>query len=289
MGRSSAMPPDTAAVAEQVEKRTPTHLRLLFDRATDHNLLMLGAGLAFFGILSIGPAIGIVFGLMQLVTGPEASDRLVELLQNSFPEQLGLAELLEQAQDRGGRYAGIGLLVLLWPATTLASGWTRALDDIEGNESTGAVRGLAGRLRGLVPGAILIGAMLAAFIAVTFGTALVGEDGAALVIVLVIGTIVVQAAFNLAILRWLPSEHRPWHHLWPGALWATGGVLLSTIGLAVALSLGENLTQQYPPSLITSIVLGLWLYGANTSLLLGAEHNAIRHERGGEPDIAEDP
>jgi membrane protein len=271
--------PDTEALSERALDRTPDRLQAVVEGASRHNVLMLAAGLAFFGILSIGPAIGMGFGLLRIAVSPEAADGLVELLEGTVSEQLGLVELLQQMEDRAGRYAGIGLLVLLWPATTLASGWTRALDDIAGNEATGGVRGLMGRLRGLVPGGILIGALFVLFAVVTFGTAVAGE-GIVLLLAILGGGVVVSFALNLAIFRWLPSERREWHELWPGALWATLGVSLSTAGFALALVLGENLAEQYPPTLTTSIVLGMWLYGANSSLLLGAEVNQARHEAG---------
>jgi membrane protein len=269
---------DTEALADRAREKVPSTLVALFERTAEHNLLMLGAGLAFFGLISIGPAIGIGFGLLQLLTSPELGDRLIELLRDTFPEQLGLGELLEQMKDRGARYAGIGLAVLLWPATTLASGWTRALDDIAEVDSSGAMRGLAGRLRGLIPGIILAMGMLVLVAAVTFGTAVAG-DGVALVAALAVGALVLQVGLNMAVYRWLPSEQPSWSTLWPGALWSSAGVALSTAGLAIALAFGEQLAESYPPTLITSIVLGMWLYGANASLLLGAEYNEVRRSR----------
>ena len=268
------MRPD--AIADEARERAPSHLVTLLEDSAEHNVLLLAAGLAFFGILSIGPAIAVGFGLLRLISSPEAANSVVELLQDTFPEQLGLAQLLEQMEDRAARYAGVGLVLLLWPATTLASGWTRALNDIDELETDSALRGLKGRLRGLLPGAVLVGGLLLLFGAVTFGTALVGADGAVLAIALGAVAIVLQALFNLLVYRWLPSERRPLRELWPGALWATAGVTLATVGLALLLAIGEGMTQQYPSSLVTSIVLGLWLYGANTALLLGAEHNRIR-------------
>jgi membrane protein len=265
-------------LADRARDRAPSGLVALLERATAHNVLMLAAGLAFFGLISIGPAIGIGFGLLQLLTPAETGDQVVDLLRDTFPEQLGFGELLEQMEDRGARYAGIGLLVLLWPATTLASGWTRALDDVAEVESDGAVRGLAGRLRGLGIGLVLALGMLVLVATVTFGTALAG-DGLVLVLALAAGALVLQVGLNTAVYRWLPSERRPWSTLWPGALWSTLGVALSTAGLALALTFGEELTDSYPPTLITSLVLGMWLYGANASLLLGAEHNEVRRQR----------
>jgi membrane protein len=267
------------AIADEARERAPSHLVQLADDVVEHNVLLLAAGLAFFGILSIGPAIAVGFGLLRLLASPEAASSVVDLLKGTFSEQLGLAELLEQMEDRGARYAGLGLLVLLWPATTLASGWTRALNDIDECDTDNALRGLKGRLRGLAPGAVLVAGLLLMLGAVTFGTALVGSDGVVLAVALVLCAVVLQVLFNLMVYRWLPSERLPVRVLWPGALWATAGVALATLGLAGALTIGEGLAQRYPTSLVTSVVIGLWLYGANLALLLGAEHNRIRRLR----------
>lgn len=64
-----------------------------------------------------------------------------------------------------------------------------------------------------------------------------------------------------------------------GAAWSTLGVAVVTVALALALTVADQLAQQYPPALSTAVVLGLWLYGANLSLLLGAELNTARQTR----------
>lgn len=267
---------EVEAQAERAVGRVPPVLRALARNASRHHTLTLAAGLAFFGILSIGPAVGVGFGLLRLLVSADRANALVDLLQNSFPQQLGLGDLLDQMQDRAARYAGIGLVALLWPATTLASGWARALDAIAETDSTGGLRGLRGRVRGLLPGGILVAALLMLLGAVTFGTALAGGGGIVLLAAVAGGAVVLQFLFNLTIYRWLPEESRPLRALWRGAALATAGVVVATAGFALALSVGEGLSESYPPALTTAVVLGLWLYGANAALLLGAEYNALR-------------
>jgi membrane protein len=266
---------DDRSFTDRLRRRIPSVIVEIVENASRHQTLTLAAGLAFFGIISIGPAVGVGFGLMRLVASPEAADSLVELLQDTFTEQFGLADLLEQMEDRAGRYAGIGLAVLLWPATTLASGWTRALDAIAEVDSAGGLRGLRGRLRALAPAGILIAAMFLLFAVVTFGAAAF-DEGPVLFAGLIAGGIVVQYLLNLVIYRWLPTESWPWSILWKGAGWATLGTILSTVGFGIALTLGEGIADQYPPALTTAIIIGGWLYAANASLLLGAEYLEVR-------------
>lgn len=268
--------PDTDLITAAPGRWAPTHLRRLVEQASKHHTMTLAAGLAFFGILSIGPAIGLGFGLVRLLVSPEAADSLVDLLSDTGSELLGLVDLLEQMEDRAGRYAGIALVVLLWPASTLASGWTRALDAVMETDSTGGMRGLRGRVLGLLPGGVLVAGLFLLLGLVTLGTALAGEDGVLVLVIVPIGGVLLAFLLNLVIYRWLPTETRPWRALWRGAAWATVGVALSTVGLALALALGQGLTDTYPPALTTIIVLGLWIYGSNVSLLLGAEHNELR-------------
>jgi membrane protein len=272
------------SVAERVRERVPAPLRATLERAGEHHTLTLAAGLAFFGILSIGPAVGVGFGLLRVLVSPEAADSIVELLEDGFPQQLGLGDLIDQMEDRGARYAGVGLVVLLWPATTLASGWARALDAIMDADALPGVRGLRGRLQGLVPGGILVAGLFLLLAAVTFGTALVGTAGALFLGGLLVAAIALQYVFNLVIYRLLPSTKRPWRSLWRGAVVATAGVGLVTAGFAIALGVGEGLAERYPPALTTSIVLGIWLYGANIALLLGAEYNEVHWERRGDAE-----
>lgn len=268
--------PSTTTIAQRGTERLPGPLAEVVERAARHHTMTLAAGLAFFGLVSIGPAIGLGFALVRILVSPEAADSLVELLRDTGSEMLGLVDLLEQMEDRAPRYAGIALLVLLWPASTLASGWTRGLDAVMEIDSAGGVRGLRGRVSGLVPGAVLVGGLFVLVGAVTIGTALVGADAVVLLVLLPIGAVVFVFLLNLLIYRWLPNATRPWARLWPGAAWATAGVVLSTAGLALALTFGQGLTDRYPPALTTAIVLGLWIYGANIALLLGAEYNEAR-------------
>jgi membrane protein len=271
--------PDTEQLADAAREQAPSTLVELVDRTSRHNVLMLAAGLAFFGLISIGPAVGVGFGLIRVLVSPEAADSLADTLEGAFDGQFGFADLFDQMEDRAGRYAGIGLLVLLWPATTLASGWTRTLDDIAGTESGGGVRGLRGRVRGLIPGGILLGAVFLLLGIVTTGATLIGGEQLLLLPALGVFAVVVQVGLNLAVYRWLPTERAPWSRLWPGALWSSAGVILASLGLLAANAFGEGLADQYPPALTTSIVLGLWLYAANSALLLGAEYNEVRADR----------
>jgi membrane protein len=264
-----------AKAADGAGRFVPAPLRGVVERASDHHTVTLAAGLAFFGILSIGPAIGVGFGLVRLVASSTVADSMIELLRDGFPETLGLGELLEQMEDRAGRYVGVGLLVLLWPATTLASGWTRALDAVNEFDSSGGVRGLWGRLRGAAPGSVLLVGLFLLVGAVTFGSAALA-DRVGFVIIVSAVAVALQFLFCLAIYRWLPSRSRPVAQLWRGALWATAGVVVATVGFALALTVGEGIAEQYPPTLTTAIILGLWLYAANLALLLGDEYNAHR-------------
>lgn len=274
---------DVEAVAGRVAdvgERLPPVLRAVIDGAARHQTPVLAGGLAFFGLLSLSPAVGVGLGLLRILAPDHVVSSLVDTLQGSFPETLGLSSLLEQMQDRAARYAGVGLIVLLWPATTLASGWRRALDAVCEHETVPGVRGLAGRLKGLTVGLGLLGGMLSLVAAMVAGTALVGQRTAVLAGIAV-AAVALQFGFSLVVYRVLPQESAPWGRLWPGAAWSTLGVGLVTVGLALALTAADQLAEQYPPALSTAVVLGLWLYGANLSLLLGAELNTARQSPAG--------
>jgi len=261
--------------AADVRSRLPPTLRDVIEGAARHQVPVLAGGLAFFGLLSLAPAVGVGLGLLRLLAPDAMISALVDGLRQSFPDTLGLGVLLEQMDERAGRYAGVGLLVMLWPATTLASGWKRALDAVCEHATEPAVRGVLGRLKGVAIGFVLLAGMLVLLGVAVAGTTFLGNRAAVFAMVAV-AAVVLQFGFALLVYRVLPPEAPAWSALRPGAAWSTLGVCIVTVALAVALTAAEQFAQQYPPTLSTAVVLGLWLYGANLSLLLGAELNTAR-------------
>ncbi|HVM12872.1 MAG TPA: YihY/virulence factor BrkB family protein [Egibacteraceae bacterium] len=266
---------DVQSVTSRVGDALPARLRAVVESAARHQTPVLAGGLAFFGLLSLSPAVGVGLGVLRLLAPDHLVNALVDSLQHSFPETLGLAGILEQMQDRAARYAGLGLVVLLWPATTLASGWRRALDAVGERETAPAMRGLAGRAKGLGIGLGLLAGILVLVAAMVAATAMIGRRGA-LIAAIAVAVVALQFGFTLLVYRFLPRESVPWSRLWPGAAWSTLGVCVATVALALALTVADQFAEQYPPALSTAVVLGLWLYGANLSLLLGAELNTVR-------------
>lgn len=270
--------PDLRSIVDDAHERVPRTLRAVIDGAARHQTPILAAGLAFLGLLSFSPAVGVGLGVLRLLAPDHLVNALVDVLQRAFPATLGLADLLEQMQDRAGRYAGLGLLVLLWPATSLASGWRRALDAVAERETPPAVRGLVGRAKGLAVGLVLLTAMLALVAAVVAVSALLGRREVLIVVIAVVA-VAAQFGFALLVYRFLPADAAPWSALWRGAAWSTAGVAVVTAALGLALSAADALSGHYPPALSTAVVVGLWLYGGNVSLLLGAELNTARARR----------
>ncbi len=266
--------PDIEGHRERAEERVPSLWQDAVTRGRGHNLPILGAGLAFFGLISIGPAIAVGFGLLQFIASPDAVDAVIELLEDTPIDQFGLVDIMRDMEDQATQFAGFSLLFLLWPASTLASGWTRALNDIFELDAEGP-SGLKGRVRGLVPGSVLLFAVFLVFLAVSFGTALVGEGGL-VAFAIIPGTIAIQFAFNLVIYRYLPSARIAWSALWRGAGLATVGVVLGTLGFVALLTFSQDFADEYPEQLVTAIVLGFWLYATNVALLVGAEYSSAR-------------
>lgn len=184
----------------------PPTLQRAIEGATQHHTLTLAAGLAFFGLLSFAPAVALSLGVLRLVVGDQAVQQLVGALQNSYSETLGFSQLLEQMQGQAVRYAGAGLVLLLWPATTLASGWTRALDAVEDNESPPGVRGVMGRLKGLALGLLLMVGVLGLLGATILGNRAIEST----LVVLLLGAVVAGAfAFQARRRRRLTVRARP--------------------------------------------------------------------------------
>lgn len=279
MGVREQVPEQVSQAADVVVEHLPGPVREVIARAAEHHVTTLAGGLAFFGIISIAPALGIGLAAVRLVASDQTVTQVVDQL-SGLQATLGLGDLLRQMQGSVGRYAGFSVLALLWPATTLASGWTRALDAVHENDGDGGVRGLLGRLKGLGLGLVLLAGFLVLFAAMALATGLSGDRAPAMALA-VLGALVLAFATALLLYRFFPSGDRhAFRGSWPGALLATAGLALSTAALGAMLTWAESIAQKYPPSLTTAVVLGLWLYAGNVCLLLGAEYNEVRAGRG---------
>jgi membrane protein len=260
----------------QALKRTPPRLKEL-------NIGLLASGVAFWGVLSIFPALIALVLIYGLVASPEQVTQQVGGALDALSEDTKLVvtgRLEEIAAQRRG--LGIGLVLtiagLLWSVSGGLQNFMKAITTAhEQRETRGAV---ALRLRAILLsiGAIVLAALVVG--AVGVAPALLRATGLAgplrwllLAVGYMLLFLIVLTAIGL-LYRFGPAN-RPvgWRWASSGAVIAGVLVLVVTVGFALYVNLFGNYANVYG-TLVGAIVLMLWLYYSAFAILLGALVNA---------------
>jgi membrane protein len=253
-------------------------------RVKEHNLSLVAAGVAFYAMLAIFPAIISVVTIYALVSDPAQVHSQLEPTLKSLPEDVAnlVSTQLTSAVSKphGGLTLGlvVGLAGTLWAASGGINALLSALDDVYGAAQP---RGFV-KQRGLSL-LFTVGALFAAIIAIGLLAVLpavsgrLGLGGAART-GLQIGRWVVLAvlvALGLSILYRTGPNAPGKRHRWlsPGVLVAMLVWLAGSAGFTVYVSFFGSYDKTYG-SLAAVIVLLLWLYVSAFAVLVGAEVDA---------------
>ncbi|MFN8040170.1 MAG: YihY/virulence factor BrkB family protein [Acidimicrobiales bacterium] len=281
-GRAADRPAEIPASGwRDVLRRVQRELR-------DDDVSLTAAGVAFYALLSLVPAMVAAVSVYGLVASPEDVSRQVGELSSTMPDaarQVVTDQLTQvTSTSRAGLSFGLigGVALALWSASAAMTALMRALSRVfDEHEDRGLVklRGQAVLLTaiGIVFAVVVIG-LLAAVPALTsragwdaLGTVLDVARWPLLFVVLVLSL--------AALYRYAPDrQHQRWG-------WATWG---STVGAVVWLaasalfSLYASRFGSYDKtygSLAGVVVLMLWLYLSAFCVLLGAEVDAeLEHQ-----------
>lgn len=270
--------------------------RELVRECHDDRVSGLAAEMAFYGILSLFPALLTVAGLLgvlQGVTGGDVADRAEEHVVGFLERVLtndaqGTIDAVRQlfAETRPGILT-FGALAAIWAMSRGFAGLIRALDvayGIEASETRSWIRiravGLAMGLGTLLTVVILLGMVV---LGPLLGTGS-GSDGSFEAGSLV-GTLwdwfrvpfvaVALLVWATTIFHFGPASHpTPWRWEVPGAVTTALLAGLGSVGLRVYLALSSGGNQVFGV-LGGALVVLLWLYLLGASLLIGAEVNSI--------------
>ncbi|MGH8273246.1 MAG: YihY/virulence factor BrkB family protein [Gammaproteobacteria bacterium] len=254
----------------------------VFDGIGRRNLTLVSAGVAFYGMLAIFPALTALIAVYGLVADPAD----VQHLLNSGVLPPGVADLLHaQSRTLGGSGHGllgigviIGFLLTFWSARQGATAILKALNIAYGRLETRSFLRRVGVSLALTMASIVFAVI--ALIAVVVIPALMGRLDFGpewrigitvirwVILVLLIGC-------GLAILyRYVPNRNRPgWRWVACGSaaatiLWLVGSALFS-----VYVGHFASYNRTYG-TVGTVVVLLLWLFISALIVLLGAEANA---------------
>ncbi|HYJ70893.1 MAG TPA: YihY/virulence factor BrkB family protein [Actinomycetota bacterium] len=243
---------------------------------------LLGAGVAFYVLLALFPAIIAGVSIYGLVADPQTvRDQINQLTNLLSPETAKLVGTqLEQVTSSAGGALGLatvlGILTALWSASSgmkaLITGVNLAYDETEGRKFV--------KLRGL---SILmtLGAMvlLAVALALIVGFPAVPDSwptplqwtAAILRFVLLAALLLAGLA---ALYRYAPDRDKPrWSWASPGSVVATVLWVLASVGFSVYVNAFGNYNKTYG-ALAGIIILMFWLYLTAFVVLVGAELNA---------------
>jgi len=248
------------------------------------NMPIIAGGVAFFGFLSIFPALIALLSLYGLVATPETVARQVESLSEQLPESAAqiITEQLNAIVANSGSALTFGLIVSILAALWSASGGVGnlitavnlAYDEVEARNFVK----LKLMSLGLVLGSIV-------FVVITFGLVAVVPAVLDALPLGVVGTILAQVvrwvlllavfAGALAVLyRVAPDRDAPrfsWVSL--GAVVVTVVWALVSVGFSLYVDNFGSYDRTYG-AIAGVIVLMLWLYLTCYLVLLGAEINA---------------
>lgn len=258
-------------------------------RASEHQLPLLAAGVAFFGFLALFPAL-IAFTLIYgLFADPAQISEQASVLADALPPE-AQALVLDQLQQLAsaptqalGWGLAVSVLAALWSASGGVGNLVTAINvAYEEPKKRGFVAEKLLAL-GLTLGAVAFMAVMVTLVAgvpVVLGLADVAGPlrwlGEVVRWLLIAGLVMVALAI---VYRLAPDRDAPklrWVSV--GAVAATALWLLASVGLSLYVTFFGNYARTYG-ALAGVVVLMLWLWITSFAILLGAQINAEAEEQ----------
>lgn len=257
-------------------------------RASAHNIAIVAAGVAFYGFLSIFPALTAAVSIYGLISDPADLQAQLDALAGVVPRET-LDNILSQQMSAVARSSDAalslgalaGIMLTLWSAKRAMDAAISSLNIVYGVEETrGVVRlnlfslvlSLAVILGGLVVVALLVivPAILPAILERIPG---VNESWAWFRWPVLIVAVILALA---VLYRIAPNRANPrWRAIFPGAVLASALWLAVSALFSIYAANFGSYNETYG-SLSAVVVLMLWLSFSCYVVLLGAEFNAER-------------
>jgi membrane protein len=242
---------------------------------------LLAAGVAFYTLLSLFPAIIAGVSIYGLVANPQTvRDQINELTERLSPSTAELVgEQIEQVTSGAGGALGVatilGILTALWSASSgmkaLITGVNMAYDETE-TRKFAKLRGLSILLTlGAMALLAIAGATIAGFPPIADNLPVVLQWVVAILRFVVLAGLLIV---GLAVLyRYAPDRDQPrWTWVSWGSAIATVAWVLASIGFSIYANSFGNYNKTYG-ALAGIIILMFWLFLTAYVVLLGAELN----------------
>jgi membrane protein len=248
------------------------------------NVALLAAGVAFFALLAMVPALVAFVSVYGLVASPsEVTNHVADLLGAAPREVRDLVEeqlqsVTEGGNSKAGLGAVLGVLISLWSAS---SGMKHAIEGANMAYDETETRGFV-RLRSvsllMTLGALVFGTVaitLVAILPAALAETPLGDPARLAFNFLRWPLLAVGCALALGVFyRYAPDRDEPrWRWVSPGAVVATVLWLIASIGFSVYTANFGKYNETYG-SLGAIVVVMLWLFISAFAVIFGAELNA---------------
>lgn len=253
------------------------------DEQSKDNMSIVAAGVAFYFLLALFPALAAMVSIWGLVADPAQLATEVQAMSGVLPEQARaiISDQLQQLAGSGGQlgfWAVVSILIALWSASQGTKALMTAFNiAYEEEEKRGFLRYYGTALL-LTLGMILFVPIVLAIVAAV--PAIIGSLGLGATVEWVLRLarwplLAVLVMVALAVLyRYAPSRDEPrWEWVSWGAAFATIVWLLGSIAFSVYVSNFGSFNETYG-SFGAIIILLLWFNLTAYVVLLGAELNS---------------
>lgn len=278
VGREAEDPSDIPAQGwKDIIKRTGASIK-------EDNIQLMAAGLAFYTMLAIFPALIALVSIYGLVSDPADVQNQIESIAGALPSETSsliesqLTAIVEGSSQALGWASAIAILGALWSASSGMQQGIKAINLAYDEEETRGFFKLRGVALALTLAYMVIALLSLGLILVVPPLLDQLEVGGAVNVLLSIAQFVMLAAVfvvGLALLyRYAPDRDEPsWEWLSWGAVIATVVWIIASIGFTFFVSQFGSYQETYG-ALAGVIVLLLWFFISAFVVLTGAELNA---------------
>lgn len=269
-------------------KQTAAELKA---RIKDDDLGLVAAGVAFFGFLSVFPALATVISIYGLVADPQSVQSHISAMSGAIPQDVldivsRRMESLASSKTASLTFGFVfGLLLSLWSANKAMKALAKALNiAYDTEEDRGIVkRNLVTLSLTLLASIVFIIAMAVVIVVPVLVSTLLSQQTTA-VLTTVLSWLLFIALLTglfLVLYRYAPARHRhdSWKSLLPGAIFASLSFVIASAAFSYFVGNFGRFDAQYGV-LGAVVVMMLWLLIGAFIFLVGAELNAERNRPG---------
>lgn len=269
-------------------KQTAVELKA---RTKDDDLGLVAAGVAFFGFLSVFPALATVISIYGMVADPQSVQSHISAMSGTVPQEVlnivsRRMESLASSKTSSLTFGFVfGLLLSLWSANKAMKALAKALNiAYDTQEDRGIVkRNLVTLSLTLLAIIVFIVAMAVVIMVPVLVSIFLSQQTTAVLTTVLswLLFIAVLAGLFLVLYRYAPANHQhdSWKSFMPGAVLASFGFVIASAAFSWFVTNFGKFDAQYGV-LGAVVVMMLWLLIGAFIFLVGAELNAERNRPG---------